>query len=170
MHSLLGIVLLGGLSAGSSLSAAEHRLGIGAHYWKTLDDIAGDRFADIEDQGHAWVLSYQYVPPGLFRFEVDLEYDQDGFGGSSASSYSPVAYVLLGSGLYGGVGVGVTASSGLEGDFSDPFYAARLGFEMNLLPGFGVDINGNYRAGAFDELGDAGTDAITFGASVRFSF
>ncbi len=163
-------VCLAGLVSSPELSAAEHRLGLGVHYWKTLDDLAGDRFRDIKDSGQAWVASYQYVPGGLFRFEIDLEYSRDGFGGSSRSSYSPVAYVLFGSGLYGGVGVGLTTSSGLMDDFSDPFYAARLGFEMKLLPGLGIDINGNYRAGAFDELEDASTNAITFGASMRFSF
>ena len=152
------------------LSAAEHRLGVGVHYWKTLDNLADDRFGSIEEEGRSWVFSYQYVPAGLFRFEVDLEYADDGFGGSTSSSYSPVGYVLLGSGLYGGIGIGFTSSDGLMDDFPDPFYAARLGFEMKLLPGLGVDINGNYRAGAFDELGDASTDAITLGATVRFSF
>ena len=161
---------LGVLISSSDLSAAEHRLGVGVHYWKTLDNLADDRFGSIEEEGRAWVFSYQYVPAGLFRFEVDLEYADDGFGGSTSSSYSPVGYVLLGSGLYGGIGIGFTSSGGLMDDFSDPFYAARLGFEMKLLPGLGVDINGNYRAGAFDELGDASSDAITLGASVRFSF
>ena len=161
---------LGVLVFASELSAAEHRLGIGVHYWKTLDSLADDRFGDIKDEGQAWVASYQYVPAGLFRFEFDLEYDKDGFGGSSESSYSPMAYVLVGSGLYGGVGIGITSSSGLMDDFSDPFYAARLGFEKKLVPGLGIDVNGNYRAGAFDELEDASTNAITFGASLRFSF
>ena len=140
-YILLSSIFLGVILPSSDLSAAEHRLGVGVHYWKTLDSLAGDRFGDIKDEGQAWVASYQYVPAGMFRFEIDLEYDKDGFGGSSESSYSPVAYVLFGAGLYGGVGVGVTTSSGLTNDFSDPFYAARLGFEKKLVPGLGIDIN-----------------------------
>ena len=150
-------------------SAAEHRLGIGAHFWKTVDDLVDDTFSDIEDDGLAYVLSYQYIPRGLLRLEIDLEYYDDGFGGSPEGAISPLAYVLIGRSLYGGVGVGVTFSDGLDDDVSDPYFAARLGYELHLLPGLSVDINANYRADAFNDLDQADTDAITLGALLRFN-
>ena len=149
--------------------AGEHRLGGGFHYWETLDDFQDSGF-DIDDSGLAPVLSYQYIPGGLIRFEIDVEYFEKGFAGSTEAAYSPQAYVLLGGGLYAGLGVGVTVSSGLEDEVSDPFYAARAGFEMALLPSVTLDINANYRFGAWDELDDYSTDTITLGALVRFAF
>src|SRR5687767_2004964 len=55
----------------ASAGAAEHRLGLGAHYWRSLDDL-GD--AGLEEDGVAPFLTYQYVPEGIFRLELDLEY------------------------------------------------------------------------------------------------
>lgn len=147
--------------------AADHRLGLGAHFWKTVEDLADDGFGDIEDEGYSYVVSYQYVPQGIFTLELDLEYSEDGFGGFQEETISPIGMVLVGGDLYAGVGIGVTTDSGF-GDASDPFYLARIGWELTLLPGFHVDLNANYRAGAFDELENAETDAITLGAVLRF--
>jgi hypothetical protein len=150
--------------------AGEHRIGFGYHYFETLDDI--DSLSDIDDSGNSLVFSYQYLPGGLLRFEGDVEYYPDGYGGSLEEAWAPQAYVLLGRFFYGGVGVGVTHSDGfLSGDeWSDPWYAAKVGIDLLLLPKFHLDINANYRAGAFDELDEAESDAITLGASARFSF
>jgi hypothetical protein len=151
---------------------AEHRLGFGYHYFQTVDDIDVGDIESIEDEGNSVVVSYQYVPGGLLRFEADLEYYSDGYGGSTDSAYAPQAYVLVGSGFYGGVGVGVTHSDGFaDGDeWSDPWYAARVGVDLLLVPRLRLDINANYRADAFSALDEADTDAITLGASLRFSF
>ncbi len=162
---IVGIVSILGLLPATEAAAADHRLGIGAHFWKTVDDLGGDFGDGIEDDGLSWVLSYQYIPKGLFRFELDLEYAGDGFGGAADSTLSPVGYVLFGGGLYGGLGIGVTVDDGT----SDPFYAARVGYQFNLLAGIRLDLNANYRANAFSGLGDFDTDAITVGAIVRFN-
>lgn len=150
-------------------AAGEHRIGFGYHYWQTVDDL-GD-FPDLDDEGYATVFSYQYLPGGLLRFEVDLEYFPDGYAGSTEKAYSPQAYLIVGRFFYAGVGVGMTQSDGfVEDDWSDPWYAARAGVDMLLLPKIHLDLNANYRAGAFEDLEEADTDALTFGASVRFSF
>ena len=75
--------------------------------------------------------------------------------------------MLLEWGLYCGVGVGVTISDGLEDDVSDPFYAARLGWDFQVLPRLHVDVNANYRANSFSELEDYDSDSITLGAALR---
>lgn len=147
--------------------AADHSLGLGAHFWKTVDDLADDGFGDIEDEGFAYLVSYQYIPRGIFRFEIDLEYSDDGFGGYADETLSPIGMILVGSGLYVGAGIGVTLADGID-DVSDPFYVGRIGWELAILGTLSVDIHANYRAGAFDELEDASTDAITLGAVARF--
>ena len=146
--------------------AAEHRVGLGVHYWQTVDDlIAGE---DLEDDGVSFLLSYQYVPKrGLFRFEFDLEYFSDGFGGSADSAISPVVYVVVGKPFYVAGGLGVTFSSGLEDDPSDPFFTGRVGYLFDLLPGLALDVNANYRTNAFEQLGDFDVDTFTLGAIVR---
>ncbi len=170
-HFLI-IVTLAALASGlatSAAGAAEHRLGLGVHYWRTVDDLADEGFEDIEDDGLSYLVSYQYIPRGLIRFEIDIEYYGDGFAGSTESAFSPVGYIVVGSGFYVAAGVGVTISDGLEDDISDPFYSGRVGWVFDLLPGVALDINANYRANAFSELEDADTNAITLAGLVRFS-
>lgn len=150
-------------------AAADHYVGIGAHFWKTVDDLAGDAFDGIEDDGFAIVVGYRYEPRGLFFLQVDAEYHPDGFGGSRESAVVPVGYVGFGGSWYVAVGVGVSFASDFIDDVSDPFWSARVGKAFDVLPGIGVDIHLNYRADAFEELEDASTDAITVGASVRFN-
>lgn len=165
--AVLGLAL-GGLFPATA-AAGEHRLGLGAHFWRTVDDLSDDGIDDIEDDGLAWVVSYQYIPASLVKFELDLEYYDGGFAGSPDSSITPVGFVMVGGSLYGALGVGITYSGGLEDDVSDPFFAARVGYVLSVLPGVRVDINANYRAGAFNDLDEADTDAITVGAILRFN-
>jgi hypothetical protein len=156
----------------TAASAGEHRLGFGYHYWQTLDDIEIDELDEVDDEGSSIVASYQYLPGGLIKLEVDLEYFEEGFGGALDEAYAPQFFVLFGRNFYAGVGVGVTNSDGFaDGDeWSDPWYAGRIGLELLLLPRVHLDINANYRADAFKELEEAETDALTLGASLRVAF
>jgi hypothetical protein len=148
--------------------AAQHRFGIGGHYWRALDDIDVDDLR-VEEDGVAPYFTYQYAPEGIFRLELDLEYYEAGFGGSTDDAVSPLAFVLVELGLYGGLGVGVTISDGLSDNVSDPFWVARLGYDFAVLPRVHVDVNANYRANTFEGLEDYDSDSITLGAAVRFA-
>ncbi len=161
----IGLAVVVALVAATPASAAEHRFGGGIHYWRTLDDLEDD-FA-LEDSGTAYVLSYQILPAGIFRFEGALEYFPEEFGGAEQEVFSPQVYILVGHGLYAGVGTGVLYSSDLEDDVSDPFYALRGGFELTLIPRVHLDLNANYRAEAWNELGNVDVDTLTLGAQVR---
>ncbi|MGH9380683.1 MAG: hypothetical protein ACRD2Z_08740 [Thermoanaerobaculia bacterium] len=165
---IAALLMLVGIIAATPAQAAEKRLGFGVHYWRTVDDIDDEGLGDIEDDGVSYLGSYQILPGGLLSFEFDLEYFEAGFGGSEDAVFSPQAFLLVGHGLYAGVGVGVGYSDGFEDDVSDPFYIARVGFNMELLPKLFLDINANYQANAFSELDQADTDAITLGALLRF--
>lgn len=164
---LILICALLALAAPAAADEPRHSFGVGAHYWTAVDDLVSDDFA-IDEDGLAGVLSYQFRPGGLIAFELDVEIFPDGFGGADSTAFAPAAFVLVGHGLYGGVGVGVTVSDDFEDNVSDPFYAARVGFVLQLLPRLRIDINANYRADAFKDLGDVDSDAITLGAILRF--
>ena len=144
--------------------AADHRIGVGIHYWQTVDDLADEGFEGLDDSGTSGILSYQYMPEGIFSFELDLEYFADGFGGSTESAFSPQAYLLVGHGLYAGVGVGNVVS---DGESSDPFYAAKVGVDFAIVPRVSVDINANYRFNDWSLIDEVDTDTITFGALLR---
>lgn len=144
--------------------AADHRIGAGVHHWQTVDDLADEGFEGLEDEGTSGIVSYQYMPEGIFSLELDLEYFADGFAGSTEEALSPQAYLLIGHGLYAGAGVGVTHS---DGETSDLFYAARLGFDIAIIPRLSIDINANYRFDDWDLIDEVETDTVTLGALVR---
>lgn len=156
--------------AAPAADAAEHRFGIGLEYWRTVDGLpSSSEIEGIEDDGQSWVVSYQYKPAGLFTFQVDAEFFDDGFAGSTDSAYAPQAFILVGRGLYGGVGAGVTISNGLADDVSDPFYMGRLGFNFSLLGALKVDLHATYRFDDWEGLEDVDvdTDTYTLGATLR---
>lgn len=150
--------------------AGEHSLGLGWQFWRTVDGLpgAGD-VEDVEDDGSSLVASYQYKPAGLFKFEIDVEYFEDGFAGSTDTAIAPQAFVLVGGFVYGGVGVGVTISDGLEDEVSDPYFMARLGLEFDLLGPLSVDLHATYRFDDWEGLEgiDLNTDTYTLGAVAR---
>lgn len=145
-------------------AAADHRIGFGVHHWQTVDDLADEGFEGIDDKGTSGIVSYQYMPEGIFSLELDLEYFADGFAGSTEPAYSPQAYLLVGHGLYAGAGVGVTHS---DGETSDMFYAAKVGFDIAIIPRLSLDVNANYRFDDWDLIDEVETDTVTLGALVR---
>ena len=171
-RKVLAVVALGLASvvaASAPADAAEHRFGIGGNYWRALDDLDASDL-DLDEDGLSPYFTYQFAPAGLFRLQLDVEYYSAGFGGSDATAYVPVGYALVEFGIYGGVGLGVTISDGLEDNVSDPFYAARVGWDFQIVPKVHIDLNANYRANTFDELEEVDSDSITLGAAVRIAF
>lgn len=161
-------LLLAGLSA--PVSAGEHRIGAGLHYWRSIDQL-GDDFPDlaIEDDGLSQVVSYQYLA-GFIRFEAAAEYFNQGFQGSTDWAISPQVYILAGRGIYGGIGVGSTYSDAGFNGWSDPFFIAKAGVDFLLLPKLHLDINADYRFVDWEDVGNYDSDTITFGATVRVGF
>lgn len=162
----MAIVAVAFFVLAAAAGAGEHRIGAGIHYWTSLSDLPGDGFDAAED-GTSWLISYQYDPGALVRFEANLEFFDAGFGGSGESAVAPMAFVLVGAGFYGGVGVGVTWSKGFAGDFSDPFFAGRIGWRMAILPRVSLDLNANYTFDAFNEFDQLSGDAMTLGVIGR---
>ena len=158
--ALIGFVFLLGPAYGG-----DHRIGVGAHYWDTVDHL-DDYWDDLDEDGFTWMISYQYKP-SLLGMELDLEFTDDQF---DERVYSPQAYFIVGGFVYGGIGIGVHY---FDGDTSDPFYALKVGLDIVLLPTIHLDINGNYRFEnwEFDDVKeDIDTDTVTLGAVVRIEF
>ncbi|MDP6491588.1 MAG: hypothetical protein QGH42_04045 [Kiritimatiellia bacterium] len=144
----------------------KHRLGVGAHYWLSADDIELD---NVDTDGFAWLVTYQVRPIPLVKFEAALEMLPDNFYGSSEQVFAPQAYAIAGGWLYAGIGIGVFFS---DGEFiEDPFYALRAGIDVPVLPHIHVDINANYRFMDWDNINNldqhVSVDTITVGAAVR---
>jgi hypothetical protein len=148
--------------------AGTHRFGAGANYWKTISNIdTQDLSGNIDQNGLSWLASYQYVPAGIFKLEVDLEYYPH-LGGDKGL-WSPEAFVLVGGTIYAGAGVGVYYDGHI---FSDtPFYMLRAGLDFAILPFLFLDINANYRFNDWDTLNkkNLNTDTIRLGAAIRFA-
>lgn len=165
-----GILLLAfaGLLAGGP-AWGESLIGVGLHSWRTVDDLSHEGFGDLKRSGVSYLLSYQYRPGFLLKFEGDAEYFNKGFGGSTHSAVSPQAYVLVGGLVYGGLGIGTIYSKDFNNNFSSPFYIARAGLDLHLLPRFHLDVNGNYHFHAWNQLKGVNTGTVTLGASARLA-
>jgi hypothetical protein len=148
-------------------AAADQTFGAGIHYWRTVNELADRSF---DRSGAAGMLSYQYLPAGIFTLEADLEYFPKGFGGADDAAWSPQVYVLIGHRLYAGVGAGVIYSQSFSGEVSKVFYAARVGTDFAILPRLHLDINANYRFNDWNQLDQASTDTVTLGALLRLHF
>jgi hypothetical protein len=157
------------ITAGTVSADDRHRLGGGVHYWTTLDNID---IKEVDESGVAWLISYQYLPTALFTFELDLEVFPSGFGGSEETVFAPQVFGLLGSWVYGGLGIGAYYA---DGELSnDPFFTLRAGVDLEIMPSLHLDINANYIFSNFSNITDVpedvDTDTITLGALVRFGF
>jgi hypothetical protein len=142
-----------------------HRLGLGATYWTTVDDVDVD---NIDDDGFSFIASYQYWPT-LVGVELNLEIMPDKYG---ENAFSPQAYVLVGKAIYAGAGIGIDYR---DGDFSEePFFALRAGLNLEILPTIYWDIYGTYRfndsADLDDEEKDIDSDTVYLGTALRFAF
>ena len=148
MRSLVPIVVLCGVVLAGPAAATEprHRIGLGVHYWRTLEDIA---FSEADENGIAWVITYQHKLAAMLRVELDLELLPDAYAAADGL-WAPEALIILGSGVYAGLGVGTYVSSGHWGE--DPFFMLRVGFDAEVLPMLYLDINANYRFEEWDDI------------------
>jgi opacity protein-like surface antigen len=155
------------LMSASTALAGSHRLGVGANYWKTIDNIEVEDATNIDETGLSWLASYQYAPAGLFKLEIDLEYYPELAG--EKTLWSPEAFVLVGGTIYAGAGVGIYYSDGIFNN--SPFFMLRAGVDFAILPFLSLDINANYRFNDWGSLdtSDLDTDTIRLGAAIRFS-
>jgi hypothetical protein len=169
--TMLGAVVafaLAWLAAVPGAQAGTHKLGVGANYWKTISNLDSTDITNINEDGLSWLASYQYVPAGIFKLELDVEY-YPSLAVDGNTFWSPEAFVLIGGTLYGGVGIGTYYSDGIFN--KTPFYMLRAGLDFAILPFLSLDINANYRFDDWSSFStdDLDTDTIRLGAAVRFA-
>ncbi len=159
-----GMILCSGNVARASRASGAHRLGAGLHYWVMVEDVD---VKNVKTDGLALIVSYQYRMTEYLKLEADIEFLSERYNGNSV--LTPLAYFLVGKGVYGGVGIGSEYSDGYFAN--TPLFALRVGVDMEILPLFYLDINANYRSQqwAIDQI-DIDTDTVTLGAVVRFEF
>lgn len=146
--------------------AGDTRIGGGATYWTSIDDLNEDG-ESFDNDGYSLLASYQYWE-GLFGLELDCEFLPDRFG---ENAIAPQAWLLFGEMIYAGAGIGTTNT---DGDWADePFYALRAGLNLKILPHMYADISANYRfndvADFEDQDLDIDTDTIFLGVALRIS-
>ena len=92
-----------------------------------------------------------------------------GYAGAAQDVWAPQAYLILGKTLYGAVGVGGYYS---DGNWADkPFYAFRLGVDLEFFSRLHLDLNANYRFQDWSSLNasDIKSDTITLGVAARIA-
>jgi hypothetical protein len=158
------IVLMVCLLAIATAAEAGTRFGGGIHYLRTLGDI---KDAPGFDENAIGFMGSAVFTDSLFRLEADLEVIPD-FAGSDEMMLQPQAYIMIGSFIYGGVGIGI---GHIDGDWqSNPFFALRAGVDF-YAGGLDLDVFASYRfqkANDLEYLGSDDLNSITFGALVRF--
>jgi hypothetical protein len=164
-HTLLYIALLFLALLSTPGLAGEHTIGAGVHYWRAIDNV--DDLEGIEDDGLSYLASYQYIPRGFFKFQIDLEIFEDGFGGSTDTAFAPQVFILAGKSIYAGLGVAVTISD--DNDVSDPYFLGKIGWNLALIGSLDLDINATYHFNDWEAVGDfdLGQDSFTLGAVIR---
>ena len=147
-------------------AGSDSRLGVGANYWTTVKNID---VKNVDEHGFSWVGSYQYWP-SLLGLEADVEWFPSGYAGAGHDVFAPQAYLIVGRTIYGAAGIGGYYSDGTWGN--RPFYALRVGLNLELLPHVYVDLNANYRFEDWSNLNsaDVNSDTVTLGAAARLAF
>jgi len=152
------------LAAMSGDGRGMHRIGFGANYWQTIDNIDVE---NVDEHGFSYVASYQYGFVPFVKFEAGLEILPD-MAGASNTVLAPELFVTFGALIYAGAGIGVYYDDGEWGNA--PFYMLRAGVDIPILPRTFLDISANYRFNDWDslELSDVDSDTIRLGAMIRF--
>jgi hypothetical protein len=160
---------------GGGSSGGWFQIGVGAHYWHTLEQIQSE--SSLSRDGIAWALSTRILPQYWIHLAAEVEQFPDEFvagSGKDAETYAPAGYLVVGKGLYGAVGIGGYYTDGTFGN--EPFYALRAGLMTVVLPSLWIDVHANYRfanANVDDldqELKKVNADTITLGAALRIEF
>ena len=145
------------------------QIGVGANYWVALEDAVDESF---DEEGLGWMISARYMATPYFGFGLELERSPDNYVAIEEPMYCPAGYLILGKGLYAGLGVGTYF---YDGDFiEDVFYGLRVGVVAEVVPHLVIDINLNYRVDKWSDIKnvdeEVDTDNVILGGAVRLKF
>jgi len=144
-----------------------NRFGVGVHYWRGIDDGGLNM---VRDNGMAWIATYQFKAAPLLKLEADVEMYPRDLVSAETRLFAPQAALILGMGIYAGLGVGTYYSEGVYS--SGPFFAMRSGLDLQVLPTAFLDLSLNYRSLDWRDLRHVtrsiGFDTISFAAAFRY--
>ena len=145
------------------------QIGVGANYWVALEDAVDESF---DEEGLGWMISARYMATPYFGFGLELERSPDNYVALEEPMYCPAGYLIIGKGLYAGLGVGTYF---YDGDFvEDVFYGLRVGVVADVVPHLVIDINLNYRVDEWSGIKnvdeEVDTDNVILGGAVRLKF
>jgi hypothetical protein len=166
MNLFLSFAAVLALSLSVSAQNSPHSIGLGVHYWQVLDDLDE---AGFDESGLAYIGAYRY-DGGLIALHAELEVFPSDFGAVEEEVLSPQVLVIVGDGIYAGIGAGILYS---DGEFADsPFYLLRAGLNIAAFGPLTLDLNANYVFTDFDNLStsDIDSNTITLGAMARINF
>ena len=152
--------------SGFGTAHAEVWLGGGIHYLRTLGDITDDGTIDLNQNSFS-LLASGMNDLGLLKIEGQVEYIFD-YVGTGNEMWVPSAWLLAGSMVYGGGGIGIGHT---DGEWqTNPFYALRAGVNVPLgsmvLDGYATYL---FQSDAdLKNLTGEDLDSITFAALLRF--
>ncbi len=163
MSKMWFVLAVVAMLAGSTF-AAENRVGAGFSYCQFVSTPGEDG----DESGLSFNASYQRRGD-LLGVELAAElfpYRLDG------DAWAPQAYLLVGSGIYAGLGVGIMS---VDGKWADaPFIALRAGWNFEIRSNIFLDISASYRFAEDERLEDEeidiDADTFSLGAAVRFGF
>lgn len=155
--------------AATEQSSGGFELGIGANYWYSVKDAVNEKF---DEDGLGWMISSRWMWTDYIGLGFELERSPKNFVAVEDYMYAPSAHLIVGKGLYLGFGVGCYY---YDGDFyDDAWYNIRVGVKAEIVDPLLIDINVNYRADSFKEVGDvvdeADGETLTLGAALRINF
>ena len=157
------------MAAPAAFASGGVEIGVGANYWYSLKDAVHE---DFDEDGLGWMISTRWMWTDYVGIGLELERSPDNFVELEKEMYAPSAHLIVGKGLYLGLGVGCYY---YDGDFyEDTWYNLRAGVKVEVIPHIFLDINANYRADSFSELkgakGDIDGETVTAGAAIRIGF
>jgi opacity protein-like surface antigen len=160
-------------------NASEHSLGVGFHYFRTLDQISDDLDEDYGDSFHedgvGINFSYRYKPDTFYGFTFELQSFPSGYF-DAENAYSPRFIFTIGNAFYIGAGVAWNYMSWEEDfdflhdddEWSDAYYLIRGGLEFPfIVPNLKLDLNANYEMNNWSEIDEFDSDYLTLCAGVR---
>ena len=157
------IILITGLAYSSAL--AKIGIGLGAHYNVAVKDIDISSF----DKSHLSYIASVRTKVAWFMLDGSLDYCPNP-GDDISFTLSPrISFLvdILGSGIYGGVGVQQTYIHWTSGtpEWSNPAYILQAGWEIGL-GALSLSLDAQYESPVFSLDIDPGF--ITFGARIFF--
>ena len=152
--------------SGIGTAHADCLVGGGIHYLRTLGDISDDGAIDLNQDSFS-IIGSGMSDMGMLKVEGQVEYIFD-YLGTGHEMWLPSAWLLAGSMIYGGAGIGIGHT---DGDWqTNPFYALRAGVNVPL-GGMALDGYASYQFQSDADLKNLtgeDLDSITFAALLRF--